>query len=179
MSISVQFNGFTPLLFAFYNSNVEVVKTLLKDSRVDLNLGDHCERTPLWWGCEQGCEQGFSEVIKWTIVLRGDQVDVEKKGEDLDGNEYSAIEIARERDPHGESLPLLERFKTNPIQTKHEIRVELGLIDALAAEVFGIMVFLCDGFLRIKSGRTRRSTQRPETTQDSFLLHRGYLLSFR
>jgi len=45
---------------------------------------------------------------------------------------------------------LLERFKSDAAQTRHVMRVELGLLDELAAEMFALVVFVSDGLLRIK-----------------------------
>jgi len=53
---------------------------------------------------------------------------------------------------HGGNLPvvsLLEKFTANPTQTRHEIRLKLGLLDKLAAELFAISVFFCDDLLQI------------------------------
>ena len=46
-------------------------------------------------------------------------------------------------------VALLESFKANPTQTRNEIRRELGCVDELAAEVFALVVFLCDGLLEL------------------------------
>jgi hypothetical protein len=76
---------------------------------------------------------------------------------------YSAIEIARERNQEDIVL-LLQRFMRNPSQTRHEICGELGFTDALAADLFALTVLLCDDFLKVKSGRTRHtSNPRPLT----------------
>ena len=47
-------------------------------------------------------------------------------------------------------MSVLERFIANPAQTRHERRVKLGILDALAAEVFALTVFLCDDLLQLK-----------------------------
>jgi len=47
-------------------------------------------------------------------------------------------------------VALLERFMANPAHTRLEVRVRLGLLDELAAELFAITVFLCDDHLRFK-----------------------------
>jgi len=47
-------------------------------------------------------------------------------------------------------VTLLERFKENPEETRHAIRVELGFLDELAAEMFARVVFVSDGLLQIK-----------------------------
>ena len=47
-------------------------------------------------------------------------------------------------------MSLLKRFLANPAQTHHELRVKLGMLDELAAEVFALTVFLCDDLLQLK-----------------------------
>jgi len=49
-----------------------------------------------------------------------------------------------------EVVTLLERFKENPVETRHQVRVKLGLADALAAEMFALVVFVSDGLLQVK-----------------------------
>ena len=44
---------------------------------------------------------------------------------------------------------LLERFKANPQETGHAVRVELGWYDEAAAEMFALVVFVSDGLLQI------------------------------
>ena len=46
-------------------------------------------------------------------------------------------------------VSLLERFKVNPTQTRHEVRVELGWFEENAGEIFALVVFLSDGLLDI------------------------------
>ena len=48
-----------------------------------------------------------------------------------------------------EVVLVLERFMANPAQTRHELRVKRGLLDELAAELFAIVVFLCDCLLQL------------------------------
>jgi len=54
-----------------------------------------------------------------------------------------------------EAASLLERFMSNPTLTRHELRVKLGLLDGLAADLFALIVFfLCDDLLQIKPAFT-------------------------
>jgi len=53
-----------------------------------------------------------------------------------------------------EMVTLLERFKKNPNETRHAMRVELGWYDDLAAEMFAPVVFVSDGLLQIKDTTT-------------------------
>jgi ankyrin repeat protein len=79
----------TPLNLACYWGNVEVLKVLLKDSRVDVNLADVNNRTPLWCASYYG----DVKVITWMITMRGDELDLDKKGMYY-SNEYTSTEIA-------------------------------------------------------------------------------------
>jgi len=65
------------------------------------------------------------------------------------GKDYTALEIARMYE-RTEVVSLLERFIANPAQTRHEVSVKLGMLVALAAEVFALTVFLCDDLLQFK-----------------------------
>ena len=37
------------------------------------------------------------------------------------------------------------------METRHQVKVELGLVDALAAKMFALVVFVSDGLLQIKN----------------------------
>jgi hypothetical protein len=78
------------------------------------------------------------------------------------GRDFSAIEIARVRGDT-EIVSLLERFTKNQAQIRHEIRVELAIPDALAAELFAMVIFLCDGLLKPRSKKARLRKNLPET----------------
>ena len=65
------------------------------------------------------------------------------------GKDYTALEIARMYE-RTEVVSLLERFIANPAQTRHEVRVKHGMLDALTAEVFALTIFLCDDLLQFK-----------------------------
>jgi len=53
-----------------------------------------------------------------------------------------------------EVVTLLERFKSDAAKTRHAMRVELGLLDKLAAEMFALVVLVSDGILQIKDTTT-------------------------
>jgi len=138
--------GQTPLLFCCQWGHVSLVRLLLKDPRVDVALNDEMGHTPLWCA---SCN-GRHEVIENLIASGRDLGDIEnKKGRDWDNIEFTALEIARNRE-NSEVVSVLEKFIANPAQTRHELRVKLGVPDALAAEVFALTVFLCDELLQPK-----------------------------
>ena len=45
---------------------------------------------------------------------------------------------------------LVKSFRSQPERIRHEVRIELKLYDELAAEVFALVIFVCDGLLKIK-----------------------------
>jgi len=55
---------------------------------------------------------------------------------------------------------LLKRFRENPVETRHQVRVEIGWYDEAAAEVFALVVFVSDGLLQVKTQPTDTTTLR-------------------
>jgi len=132
--------GFTPFLCACKNGRISCVRLLLKDSRVNLNEPNEDGFTPL----QSAASNGFHGIVKWWIAS-GREMDLGKPGDrktDAIGaaKEWSMIEVAE----------LLERFQDNPEETRHVVRVELGLVDELAAEMLALVVFICDDLLEVK-----------------------------
>jgi len=133
-------NGSTPFMFAS-SGYVSCVRELLKDSRVKVNEPANNGMTPLW----RVAYGGHLDVIKWWIAS-GRGMDLGKP-EDVDNTD--AIGIAHKREKT-EVVALLEGFKSDATKTRHAVRVELGLLDNLAAEMFALVVFVSDGILQIK-----------------------------
>ena len=71
----------------------------------------------------------------------------------------TSIDIARKVE-RPEIVSLLERFIADPAQTRHEVRVKLGVLDELAAEVFALTIFLCDDLLHLKPSPAATTTLR-------------------
>ena len=130
--------GDTPFSLGCVWGKVSVVRLLLKDPRVDIILEDHNGCTPLWYASRWG----YGEVIEWLIASGRDLGDIEnKKGKcPWNDDDYTALEIARKEEAT-EAMAVLERFIDNLVQTRHEVRVKLGVLDELAAEVFALTVF--------------------------------------
>ena len=150
--------GYTPVGYACAIGRVAVVQVLLHDPRVDVTLDDTWGRTPLWYA---SCN-GRHEVIEWLIASGRDLGDFKNKtGKSLQKH-YTALEAARNAMQYPVVL-LLEQFMTNPMQTRHELRVKLGVLNALA-EVFALTVFLCDDLLELKPASHLAATPHPTTT---------------
>jgi len=143
-------NGATPFSYGCFNGEVSVVCVLLKDPHVNVTMAENNGRTPLWWASSEG----QYDVVEWLLASGRGLGDIKNtKGKLYDGKEYAALEIAKK----SEVVSLLERFIDNPTQTRHELRVKLGLLDELSAEVFALTVFLCDDLLQLKPITTTTS----------------------
>jgi len=160
----------TPLSLGCMSGQVTVVQ-LLKDPRVDVTLADLNGRTPLWASCA-----GRPEVIECLISSGRDLGDIKnKKGRDSgDGKDKTALEIAR-KNKQTEAVQLLERFIDNPTLTRHELRVKLGMLDELAAQLYAVPVFLCDDLLRLKPAPLVPTT----TTTTTIAATRFFAIAFQ
>ena len=81
-------------------------------------------------------------MIEWFIASGRDLGDVKNKtGTDLDGKDFTALEIAR-KEKKSEVVSLLERFIANPAQTRQEIRQKLNFTGLYS--VYFIFIFILD-----------------------------------
>jgi hypothetical protein len=146
--------GATSLLLCYSCDINTTFQLLLKDPRVDFTLNDYDGHTLLWFVSFRG----EFKIIEMLIASGKDLGDINLKGRNSDdGKVYTALEIARKQ-RNDIVVSLLERFMTNPSQTRYEIRVKLGFTDALAAEIFTLTIFLCDNLLQFKPPLVTHST---------------------
>jgi len=116
------------------------VREMLKDSRVKVNEPDDDGSAPLWWAAWYGC---LDAIKSW--IASGREMDLGKPG---DIHKTDAIGGAKE-EGKTKVATLLERFKNDATRTRHAVRVELGVLDELAAQLFAMVVFVSDGLLQI------------------------------
>ena len=107
--------GGTPFYYACYGRTA-CIREMLKDSRVKVNEPDKDGWTPLWWAAFNG----FLDIIKWWIAS-GREMDLGTPG-DVDTTD--AIGGAKKYG-YAKVVTLLERFKENPEETRHAMRLEL------------------------------------------------------
>jgi len=132
-------NGDTPFLRACYWGNTRCVRLLLRDPRVKINILDNLGYSPLRWASRWS----YLETIKvW--IASGREMDLGQPG-----NEWTDAIAVAEKWGKTEVVALLQRFKTDPVKTRHTTRVNLACHGELAAEVFAMVVFLSDGLLKI------------------------------
>jgi len=162
--------GNTPFLCACFYGNPSCVREMLKDSRVIVNEPKNDGFTPLY----AAARNGHLGVVKWWMAS-GREMDLGKPGEvdktDAIGEakKYGQTEVAI----------LLERFKENPMETRHAMRMELGLLDELAAEMFALVVFVSDGLLQIKDTTTATPAARYFSIARQLSLELQMVLCFR
>jgi len=137
-------NGCTPFSSACFQGQTSCARLLLKDPRVQVGESSHSGHTPLRWVAVKG----YLAVIKWWIAS-GREMDLGEPGD----SKTDAIGEARKKDKTN-VVTLLKRFKENPVETRYQVRVELGLVDELAAEMFAIVVFDSDGLLQVTQSTT-------------------------
>jgi len=93
---------------------------------------------------------GMIGVIEWLIASGRDIGDVTTTPRENYNCESSPLSIAKFHEGR-EVANLLERFLNNPEQTRHDIRVNLKMVNELAASVFALTIFVCENLLQIKS----------------------------
>ena len=118
---------------------------MLKDSRVKVNQPGKDGYTPLWYASYYG----NLDVIRWWIAS-GREMDLGTPGDIKKTDAIWAAMMTGKK----EAVTLLERFKENPEETRHAMRLEIGWYDDAAAEMFALMVFVSDGLLQIKDTKT-------------------------
>ena len=135
-------DGWTPFSSACWYGYTSCARLLLKDSRVMVNEPSGYGYTPLW----RAAFKGHLNVIKWWIAS-GREMNLGTPGSSKTDAIMKAKDVAET-----EVVALLERFKENPVETRHQVRLELGLVDEMAAEMFAMVVFVSDGLLQVTRG---------------------------
>jgi len=160
--------GATPFYCTCFYGRPSCIRELLKDSRVKVNERDHHGWTPLFWAAYRGS----LDLIKWWIAS-GREMDL-----GTPGDHYQDAISAAKKKGKTEVVTLLERFKENPVETRHAMRVELGLLDELAAEIFAMVVFVSDGLLQVND-TTRSPAARYFSVARQLPLELQMVLCFR
>ena len=142
-------DGTTPFYWAC-GGNTSCVREMLRDSRVSVNEPSNDGETPIW----RAAASGHLDIIKWWIASEREIALGKPEKWSTD-----SIEAAKKYDKT-EMVALLERFKENPEETRHQVRLEFGWYGETAAHMFAMVVFVSDGLLQtkvtgVKSGAKR------------------------
>jgi len=140
------------LFHACCYGRAEAVKLLLAHPAINSTIGaSWC--TPL----EVATLEGHLNVIEVLIA----------SGKDL-GLQPKLAFTTKGRRNRSEVVSLLERFRNDPKKTRLELRVKLRFPDELAAEIFALIVFLCDNLLQLKRAPTDTTTTTTSATALQF-----------
>ena len=129
-------DGYTPLYSATYCGRTACVRLLLKDPRVMPNEPNALGFLPV----HRAVFYRHDDIIKWWIA----------SGREMDLGEPRRYDDVLEVSTRNYIKALMERFRENPLETRHAVRLELGLVAELAAELFALVVFVSDGLLQVK-----------------------------
>jgi len=136
--------GTQPFLLACHGNQVEIVKLMVADIRVDLTAADTQGRFPLWWAVT--C--GHVEVAEWLVASRAplllDRGVIARKT--LRSLSTSGDDLGKQ------SCQLVKNLCEAPERTRHEIRLRLKVTEILVPTLFAAVVLLCDGYLVMKAG---------------------------
>ena len=163
--------GWTSLHFACTSLSEDIVALLLANVKIDVNVPDADLRTPLWWACYRGqlgsvrpllkhpgilmnkadrwgftplrwaAHYGHLAIIQWMVASDTDL----QLGEP--GNNFSDSVGSAKRMKGTDVVLLLESYAKNPVEVRHAVRIQIGYYEERAAEVFALVVFLCDSLL--------------------------------
>lgn len=129
--------GWSAFITACSFGSTACVQLMLKDFRVEVDDPDRDGRTPFW----RAAQSGSLEVVK-VLIASGRELGLKRPGYGYD----EVIQVAKNNNYY-EVVSLLETFKKNPKKTRYEVGLEIDCLDRPAANIFALVVFLCDGLL--------------------------------
>jgi len=169
-----QNSGATPFLFSCQKGQVEVVKLLLADERVNLNEPEDRQCTPLWFASQDG----YLLVVQ--LLLASERA-IDTKPKSIDGNtgwnNKTAAEFARfqasraiydneseeeyvRKKQNGPVIAdLIDSFDHDPFTTRQQLRELPENRDPFISDLFALVVFLCDGLLKVAAESSTSSQE--------------------
>ena len=132
----------TPLMIACKFNKIDVVKLLLKQQSIDINLQDTEGYTALFCG--------YIESIK-ILIASGCNLNATQKTNDKESDSKYCNKTASEITKiggHNKCAELVESYVNNPKQIIDELRKELNWTTH-EAELLALTIFLSDGLLKL------------------------------
>jgi hypothetical protein len=161
--------GITGLHVACIRGHLEIISLLLRHPCIDVNQKDNCGRTPFYVACAYGRssvvalmskdsrvlinepnENGFTPLSRAAYLGHPEVINAMIASGRLfypghhSGNDCAIVK-ARSIG-NAAVVSLLERYKDHPDDTRHLVRLEVGWYDSMSAEVFSMVVLLCDDY---------------------------------
>jgi len=152
--------GKTPLRFAVVHEHIDIVKLYLAIALVPTSSPTLALTDTSHYGRDYNDQEhrrahlGTEQTDNVNIAAAAVRTSNPPHPDDVD-----IIAVARTlHPPRPDIVELLKKYKVDPVTTRRQLRLELGLTDKLAADMFALIIFLCDGLLAIKSNSTVVST---------------------
>ena len=157
--------GATPFFMAAQEGHSEVVVQLLADDRVCINDAKNDGCTPLWFAAQEG-----RLLVAQLMLASGREIDTQTRS--IEGNEAwnnkTAAEHARwqgvrtqfTNEPAEDYVrmkvngpliaDILDAFNLDPLAVRQQLRELPEIRETFIADVFALIIFTCDGLLRLK-----------------------------
>jgi hypothetical protein len=193
--------GTTALHVACENGHKEAVSLLLEHPHIDVNSKNENNETPF------ACARNNNKNACISIMFGDERVLINQfEGENFSllvslffdghtrgikewissgreiclgerGNAYNDVFGKMILQGREEAILLLKRFRENEKLTRYQVRLELGYFHKKAARYFALVIFLCDGLLKIKDpsskvGRFFKISERLPIELQTILCHR-------
>lgn len=136
--------GNAPILVAVSAGNLGAFRALLGDQRVDVGLQDVSKRTPLWIAAYRG----DLSMVRW-LIASDRPFNPNRKGKS--GNQDYTPEVIAMARGHNGVASLLDRYVKDPKETRLWVKCELGLLADQVPHLYALLLFYCDGLLRLKA----------------------------
>jgi len=131
----------TAFELACEHNRLPIVWRLLADARVEVDCGKVGDPSP----ANIACRRDRLEVLQ-LLLASGRKI---SWGAPSDTNYFSPHRVAA-RFEAARCVRLLKRITENEVRTRCEVRRELGLLGAVIADLYALIVFTCDGLLTFK-----------------------------
>ena len=145
IDVNLEIDHQTPLMISSYWPNPKCAALLLDDYRVEVNLPDGEDHNPVYHAGRSG-----SIKVLELMIASGRFLDLKVESEREHEYPMDAISGVWEY-CEADAVRLLKKFRKDPGGTTTELRKKLRCLHRNPADAFAAVVFLSDGYLRLKS----------------------------
>jgi len=160
-------DGATPFFVACQEGHGQVVGMLLLDARVDPNSLAEESTSPLWM-LSQGCFLEGARIllaserqIDTTTICTATGNTAAQQGRAMSAEEQEpeeSLEDHNRRITNGSLVAdLIDEYERDSMSVRHRLRRTPGIRNFYIVHTFAVVVFFCDGFLRINGATTPSS----------------------